>query len=97
MLENFSLDLVNLLLFTMPGFFFLRWIGYKTESDLAYFMYSMFWGILLMGFVYKVILPMGKFDPLVENPYTGAIVFSLIAWLMGLLLHILKPKLPIEF
>lgn len=92
MFNNFSLDLVNLLLFTMPGFFFLRAIGYKTNSDLTYFMYSMFWGVLLMAFVYNTIFTIDKIEPLVESPYSGAIIFSIIAWLIGKFLRTIKLK-----
>lgn len=97
MTEIFSVDLANVLLFTMPGFFFLRAMGYKTESDLTYFMYSMFWGILFMVFVYKLILPLERIVPLIDNPYAGAIIFSLLAWAVGTGLRMIKPRFPIEF
>lgn len=92
MTDLISLDLATLLLFTMPGFFFLRAMGYKTSSDLTYFMYSMFWGIFLMVFVYKFLFSIEKLGPLVENPYAGAIIFSMVAGLVGLSLRSLKPR-----
>lgn len=97
MTDLISLDLATLLLFTMPGFFFLRAMGYKTSSDLTYFMYSMFWGILLMVFVYRYLLSIEKLGQLIENPYAGAMIFSILAWLVGIGLRMLKPRFPIEF
>ena len=87
-----SLDLATLLLFTMPGFFFLRALGYKTSSDLTYFMYSMFWGILLMVFVYKLLFSIERLGPLIENPYAGAVIFSVVAGLVGLTIRMCKPN-----
>jgi hypothetical protein len=92
MTDLISLDLATLLLFTMPGFFFLRAMGYKTSSDLTYFMYSMFWGILLMVFIYRYLLSIEKLAQLVENPYAGAVIFSMLAGLVGLGIRSLKPR-----
>ncbi len=93
MTDVISLDLATLLLFTMPGFFFLRALGYKTSSDLTYFMYSMFWGIILMVFVYKFIFSIEKLSPLLENPYAGAVVLSTAAGLLGITIRMCKPSL----
>lgn len=90
MTDLISLDLITLLLFTMPGFFFLQATGYKTSSDLTYFMYSMFWGILLMVFVYKYLLSIEEVEKLVKDPYAGAIVFSLFAGFIGFCIRFLK-------
>lgn len=95
--EFFISDLVNLLLFTMPGFFFLRALGYKTESDFAYFMYSMFWGVLLMVFAYNKFFSLEKMVPMIENPYAGAVIFSILAGCIGIAIRMLKPRFPIEF
>ncbi len=90
--ETFSLDLANLLLFTMPGFIFLRASGYESKSDLAYFMYSMFWGIVLMLFYYNKILSLDKIAPLLNDPYAGAVIFSVLAGVVGLLLRVVRFK-----
>ena len=95
-----SLNLFTLLLFTMPGFFFLRGMGYKTDSDFIYLVYSMFWGILMMALLYNRIFPLEQLNPLLQDPYAGAIVFSIVAWLLGRLLKFLslvRPRFPIEF
>jgi len=96
--ETVSVDLVNLLLFTMPGFFFLRGVSYKSNSDLTYFVYSMFWGILLMMLFYGL-LPAERFIPLLENPYAGAVILSILSGLLGIVIRSIKEKikLPIEF
>lgn len=87
-----TIDLANILLFTMPGFFFLRALGYKSNSDLAYFVYSMFWGILLMIFMYKLVLPINRLSELVDNPYAGAVILSILAMMIGFGLRLLRPK-----
>ncbi len=90
--EVFSLDLINLLLFTMPGFFFLRAFGYDSKSDFAYFMYSMFWGFLLVVLFYGI-WPIDKLLPLLpllENPYVGALTFSTIFYVFGMFLRYVK-------
>lgn len=92
MTDLISLDLATLLLFTMPGFFFLRGMGYKSTSDLAYFMYSMFWGILLMVFVYRYLLSIERLAQLIENPYAGAVIFSMVAGMVGVFIRSIKPK-----
>jgi hypothetical protein len=95
-----NIDLATILLFAIPGFFFLRGIGYQTDSDLAYFVYSMFWGILMMVFLYPWILPIEKLTPLLNEPYSGAIILSLIGVGAGGFLRLvwnIRPRFPIEF
>jgi hypothetical protein len=45
-----------------------------------------------MVFVYKFLFSIEKLGPLVENPYAGAIIFSMVAGLVGLSLRSLKPR-----
>lgn len=90
--DPLSIDLVTLLLFTMPGFFFVRAFSQKEKSDFEYLMLSMFWGILLIIFFYKI-LPAEKFGPLLANPHAGAVVFSVVAMALGLFLKSITPRL----
>lgn len=98
--EALSIDLAALLLFAMPGFFFLRGLGYKTQSDLLFFMKSMFIGILLAFFVYDKVISEEFLPDLLKDPVLGAAVLTPTAWLIGVGLRLLWemiPKPPYEF
>lgn len=81
-IDNIPVDLFNLLIFTMPGFFFVRAFSNKQRSDFEYLMFSMFWGILLLVFFYHI-LPIEKFTPILQNPYSGAIALSMCGYVLG--------------
>jgi len=55
-------------------------------------MFSMFWGIvLMMVFIYKISF-LKWMTPLLNNPYAGAVVFSIFAYALGLMIKWIKPK-----
>ena len=83
--ETLSIDLVTLLVFTMPGFFFVWAYGKRHATEYEYFMFSMFWGVILYWTFYHW-LPLGTYVPLLKNPLVGAVAFSVIAITMGALL-----------
>ncbi|MCX6702191.1 MAG: hypothetical protein NTX96_03300 [Candidatus Zambryskibacteria bacterium] len=87
--QNIPLDLFNLLLFTMPGFFFVWAFSKNKKTDFEYLMFSMFWGILLMTLFYHV-LPTEKFTPLLQNPYAGAVSLLITAMVIGSIPKIIK-------
>jgi hypothetical protein len=80
--ETLSLDLVTLLVFTMPGFFFVWAHGRRKATDYEYFMFSMFWGIILYWIFYRWI-PLGVYIPILKDPLAGAIAFSFLALILG--------------
>ena len=82
---DLPIDLVHILVFMMPGFFFVRAFSIKEKSGFEYSMLSMFWGIVLIALFYEI-FPIDGFLPLLENPYAGAVSFSILAWVLG---HIL--------
>lgn len=87
--ENIPIDLINLLIFTMPGFFFVRAFSKKVRTDFEYLMLSMFWGILIMILFYNI-LPGTRFIPLLDNPYAGALIFSILSYMLGFLIKFAK-------
>ncbi len=82
MTEIFSIDLVNLFIFTMPGFFLLYGFGVKKETDFEYFMLSMFWGIIIAILYYKILPNM--ITLWIENIYAGGILLSITSFILGL-------------
>jgi len=83
--ETLAIDFVTLLVFTMPGFFFVWAYGKRRATEYEYFMFSMFWGVILYWVFYHWI-PLGVFIPAVENPLAGAVAFSVLAFMLGSLL-----------
>ena len=84
-MENITWDPILLLMFTIPGFFlvwsFSKTSGKKIESDFEYLMFSVFWGVILLGLVGH-----GNekwISKLFENIFTGMTVLSLIALMSG--------------
>ena len=82
--ETLSIDLVTLLVFTMPGFFFVWAYGKRRATEYEYFMFSMFWGVVLYWVFYHWI-PLGGYVPALKNPLAG-VAFSVIAVILGVLL-----------
>jgi uncharacterized YccA/Bax inhibitor family protein len=91
MFDIISIDPVIFLIFVLPGFFFLKTIGIKCNSEFEHMILSFFWGVLLITLYYKFI-PIEKFNSFIENPYLGAIIFSLLTIAIVFLL-----KLIVEF
>jgi hypothetical protein len=80
--ETLSIDLVTLLVFTMPGFFFVWAHGKRRATEYEYFMFSLFWGVFLYWLFYHWI-PLGNYVAALQNPLAGALVFSIIAAILG--------------
>ncbi len=93
MFDIIPIDPVIFLIFVIPGFFFLKTLGIKCNSQFDHFVLSFFWGVLLIVLYYKVI-PIEKFNSIIENPYSGAIIFSLltifIVFLAKVLINLIK-------
>jgi hypothetical protein len=85
MFENFSLDLIIFLIFAMPGFLFLKMFGVKNRTNFEYTVLSLFWGILLVT-LYYYIFPIERFNLFIQNPFAGAIIFSIFSILFALLI-----------
>lgn len=84
--ETLSIDLVTLLVFTMPGFFFVLPHRKKKDSDFEYFMFSMFWGVVLYWVFYHWI-PLGNYVSALQDPLVGAMTFSIIAFVLGVVIE----------
>lgn len=69
----------------MPGFFLVKVFSKKDRFGFKYSMLSLFWGICLLIFYYKV-MPFDKFSLLIQNPLAGAIVFSVLSVILGLVI-----------
>ena len=96
MIEQIPLDVVNLLLFTIPGFFLVRSFKGASKarefSDFEYLSLSVFWGIIFMA-TFSQFFPSEKLDLLIRNPYVGTLIFSFMAMVLGSLAR----KLILEF
>ena len=71
-----------LLLFVMPGFFFLKGYGYKSESGHDYLMMSIFWGFLLLAFIYAI-FPDTILEGNNESIFASIMAYSVIGWPFG--------------
>ena len=87
-LFNTPIDVFNFLIFVIPGFFFLKVISGKNRTEFENIIYSLVWGICLTA-LYRAILPKEKYEWLVQNPYTGVIVFSLFSIIIAAFLRLL--------
>ena len=81
--EHIPMDLLNLFIFTMPGFFLVRGFSRSKRSDFEYLMYSLFWGISFMVASYKFFPE--KVSSLFGSPHAFGVIFSIPAFLIGLL------------
>ena len=70
-------SLLNLFIFSMPGFFFLKIIGYENKSDYQYFMISTGTGVLIFAFLELV--PAEILTIEIENIYAGGAILSALA------------------
>lgn len=81
-----SIEVIHLLIFTIPGFFavwsYNKAKGKKIESDFEYFMLSFFWGLFILAFL-GWIMPIEKFSLFFENIYSGTLVLSFMSILFG--------------
>lgn len=79
-------EIVHLLVFTIPGFFgvwaFRKANDSKSINDFEYLMFSVFWGIILLGF-FGWAGEKETFIKAFENIYAACIVFSLFSIFFG--------------
>lgn len=85
-MDSFPTESFHLLIFTIPGFF-LVW-SYKDFgksnkiSDFEYLMFSLFWGLFMVA-IFSSLVKKETIFPLLQNPYAGAITFSLLGIIIG--------------
>lgn len=91
-MEIFDLEMLHLLLFSIPGYFLIVSAGIKINSEFGYFVHSFFWGLLFVVFIYIIVditpLPLEK--EILENPYVSMIVFSMFSFLFGKFIFYLR-------
>ena len=79
-------ETIHLLLFTIPGFFgvwaFRKANDSKHINDFEYLMFSVFWGIILLGF-FGWAVSKETLTKALENLYAACIVFSAFSVFFG--------------
>jgi hypothetical protein len=79
-------EIVQFLIFTIPGFFgvwsFRKANDSKQISDFEYLMFSVFWGIILLGF-FGWVVSKEMLTKALENLYSACIIFSLFSIFFG--------------
>ena len=81
-MELFNIDLVAILIFIMPGYYFIAFSGLEFKSGFSLAVNSFFFGLLLT-FVMNYFYPVDKYTELLSNPLAGAVVLSLWGMLLG--------------
>ena len=85
-MELAQLDLLHLLIFTVPGFFavwsYHKAKGKKIESDFEYAILSLFWGLVIIA-ILGWIMPREKFLLFFGNIYASALFLSLVYIILG--------------
>ncbi len=81
-MELFNLDLVAILIFIMPGYYFIAFSGLEFKTGFSLAVNSLFFGILLT-FVMNYFYPVEKYAQLLSNPLAGAVVLSLWGMVIG--------------
>lgn len=81
-MEIFNIDLVAILIFIMPGYYFIAFSGFEFKSPFALAVNSLFFGIMLT-FVMYYFYPIEKYNQLFDNPLAGAVVLSLWGMVLG--------------
>ena len=86
MSEALSMDLVTLLMFSIPGYFvvwtFHKFNKSKSESDFERLVFSFFWGSVLLV-SYSLLAGADQFRLLVSNPFATMLSMSVLAYAMG--------------
>lgn len=79
-------EIVQLLIFTIPGFFgvwsFRKANNSKHITDFEYLMFSVFWGIIFLTFL-GLAAPKETLIKALTNIYSACIVFSLFSMFFG--------------
>ncbi|MFM2339422.1 MAG: hypothetical protein RLZZ360_58 [Candidatus Parcubacteria bacterium] len=91
-LEN--LEILHLVLFSIPGYFLLAVGGFEFKSEFGHIIQSFFWGFAFVALTYTAltkinIMPQDVFS----NPYTAMIIFSLMAMGLGLVIAQIRNKI----
>lgn len=85
-MNQIPFDILQLLLFTIPGFFivwsFRKASSSESISDFEYLMFSVFWGVVLLGFL-GFSVTKETLNSALSNPYTACIVFSTLGIFFG--------------
>lgn len=81
-MEMFNIDLVAILIFIMPGYYFLWVSGLKPKDGFAIAVNSLFCGILISVLI-NYFYPVEKYAQLLNNPLAGAVVLSLWGMIIG--------------
>jgi hypothetical protein len=82
-MEIFNLDLVAVLIFVLPGYYFLLVSGLLPKHCFSMAVQSLFCGILI-AFVLNYFYPVEKYTELLSNPLAGALILSLWGMVLGL-------------
>jgi multisubunit Na+/H+ antiporter MnhC subunit len=81
-MEIFNIDLVAVLVFIMPGYYFIAFSGLEFKTGFSLAVNSLFFGIVL-AFVMNYFYPVEKYAQLLSNPLAGAVVLSLWGIVLG--------------
>lgn len=84
-MEIFDLEMLHLLLFSIPGYFLITSAGIRVESEFGYFVRSFVWGLIFVAVIFFIAekTPLSLGDEILENPYSSMLVFSVLAFLVG--------------
>lgn len=77
-----DISVLNLLLFTIPGYVLLKGYGLKVESEFEWAMRSVLFGFIFV-LAMNYITPLDTYTELFKNPYAGMVIFSLYAFVAG--------------
>lgn len=90
-MEFFNIDLVAILIFVLPGYYFLVISGLRPNDGFAVAVNSLFCGILIT-FILNYFYPLEKYKDLLSNPLAAAVVLSLWGMVFGLALRPIVEK-----
>ncbi len=90
-LEN--LEILHLVLFSVPGYFLLVTGDFKFKSEFGHIINSFFWGFIFVALTYVTLTKLNLLkDDIFYEPYTAMVVFSLLAMMFGLFIASIKSK-----
>jgi hypothetical protein len=81
-MEMFNLDFVSVLIFVLPGHYFIAFSGLRIKEGFPIAVNTLFFGIVL-AFVMNYFYPVEKYAQLLSNPLAGAVVLSLWGIVLG--------------
>ena len=85
-LKDFPIDLLTLLMFTVPGYFVV-WSFHKAnksepKSDFERLIFSVFWGVVMLC-SYPLLTTAEQLKQLLGNPFATMMVFSFLGVMVG--------------